>query len=133
VFTLSVAPEALQDLEGIWSISKIAAARIQALLEQIKVDQRLLDVLTVHDFGAYESAPFSVSKVQSQWNTGRDLWRLKLWDLEAQKLPYRVIYAYEIRRQRYHVLGVIHRKGFNYEPDHPFTRRILRSYNRICG
>lgn len=131
--SLTIHPDARSDLEDLWKVSRKAWARIVALLEQIKADPQLLDALTDHDFGAGKDQPFTVSRIESQWHKGKDLWRLKIWDLEAQRLPYRVIYAYEVRRQRYHVLGVIHRRGFNYEPHHPFIQRILRAYDDVCG
>ena len=135
---LSTHPDAQGDIEGLWATAPKAAARILALIEQLKADPRLLDVLTIHNFGADRTEAIAVSKVVSQWSgtgrrDGRDLWRLKLWDLERQQLPYRVIYAYEIRRLRYHVLGVINRKDYNYEPEHPFTKRVLRAYDDVCG
>lgn len=133
MFTLSIHPDAKSDLEDLWKVSKTAFARVTVLLEQIKADPRLLDALTDQDFGATGDEPFTVSRIQSQWHAGKDLWRLKIWDLEVQRLPYRIIYAYEIRKQRYHVLGVIHRGAFNYEPKHPFTQRILRAYDDVCG
>lgn len=135
---LSVHPDAQEDIDDLWNTAPSAAAHILALIEQLKADPRLLDALTIHSFGADGSEPISVSKFLSQWNAtrgrdGKDLWRLKLWDLEKQNLPYRVIYAYEIRRQRYHVLGVINRREYDYEPQHPFTERILRAYDDVCG
>lgn len=133
MYSLSIHPDAKGDLEDLWKVATTAASRVVALLEQIKADPRLLDALTEQDFGAAGDEPFTVSRIQSQWHAGKDLWRLKVWDLEDRRLPYRVIYAYEIRRQRYHVLGVILRSQFNYEPKHPFTQRILRAYDDVCG
>lgn len=135
---LSTHSDAQRDINELWTTAPTAAARILVLIEQLKADPRLLDALTIHNFGADKTEVFSVSKVVSQWSgtsgsDGKDLWRLKLWDLERQKLPYRVIYAYEIRRLRYHVLGVIYRKDYDYEPEHPFTKRILRAYDDVCG
>ena len=135
---LSLHPDAQRDLDGLWAVAPVAAARILVLIEQLKTDARLLDALTIHEFGADRTEAISVSKVVSQWHgnrkqDGKDLWRLKLWDLEKQSLRYRVIYAYEIRKQRYHVLGIIDRKGYDYGPEHPFTQRILRAYDDVCG
>ena len=133
MLSLTIHPDARLDLADLRTRSQAAWGRIAALLEQLKADPRLLDALTDHDYGAARTQPFTVSRIESQWHTGKDLWRLKIWDLEAQALPYRIIYAYEIRRQRYHVLGVIHRRGYNYETGHPFTQRILRAYDDVCG
>lgn len=135
---LSLHPDAQADIDELWKTVPEAAAKILVLIEQVRADPRLLDALTIHNFGDDRSEPFAISKVQSQWagtrsRPGKDLWRLKLWDLERQQLQYRVIYAYEIRRLRYHVLGVINRKSYDYEPEHPFTQRVLRAYDDVCG
>jgi len=139
VLRLLISPEARGDLDGLRAVAPAARLRLLAFLEQLQADLTLLNALTIHDYGSdQDNAQFNVSKIQSLWNAqgrtpGKDLWRLKLWDLEKQGLRYRVIYAYEIRRQRHHILGVINRKDFNYEPDHPFTKRILHQYDDLCG
>ena len=132
MFTLTIHPDARSDLEELWRTSRTAFARISVLLEQIRADPHLLDALTDHAFGLERREAFTVSRIESQWHKGKDLWLLKIWDLDAQNLPYRIVYGYEIRRHRYHVLGVIHRSNYNYEPDHPFTQRILRAYDDVC-
>lgn len=43
---------------------------------------------------------------------------MKVWDLEDKDLRYRVVYAFEPRRQHYHVLAVAPRE-FNYDASHP--------------
>jgi len=132
VSLLTIHPDAIDDLEDLSTRSPNTWARILALLEQIRADHKLLDALTDHGYGVDRTKAFAVSRFESQWHKGTDLWRLKIWDLEAQALRYRVIYAYEIRRKRYHVLGVIQRQGYNYEPDHAFTKRVLKAYDDVC-
>ncbi len=132
MYRLFIHEDAERDLEALWDTEPFAAARIAALLEGIGADQDLMDRLTQHDYGAYATAPFHVSRWQSQWNRGKDLWRLKDWDLEAQGLQYRIPYAYMRGKQHYHVLGVLHRGQVNYDdPNHPITRRILRAYDEL--
>jgi phage-related protein len=132
VFTLSIHADAEADLDELWKVSEKAAARILALLQEIQGDQQLLDALTVHDFGADHKSEFHVSKWLALWNRGLDLWRLKIWDLDAMRLAYRVVYAYEIGKQRYHVLGVFHR-SFNYDRTQPRVQRLENVYHHICG
>ncbi len=100
------------------------------MLEELEGNPDLLDRLTQHDFGAYGSGRFHVSKWFAQWNTGKNLWRLKVWDLEDQGLRYRVVYAFIPRQQDYSVLGIVPRE-FNYEPGHELTRRILAAYEDL--
>ncbi|MFB1488915.1 MULTISPECIES: hypothetical protein [unclassified Thiocapsa] len=90
----------------------------------------LLDRLTQHDYGAHRSADFHVSKWFEQWNKGRDLWRLKVWDLEDKGLRYRVVYAFAPKQHHYHVLAIAPRK-FDYDSSHPFSQRILRAYQEL--
>lgn len=91
---LFIHEDAVADLRALRRTELQAAARIAALLAELKGNPDLLDRLTQHDYGAYHSADFHVSKWQAQWRQGRDLWRLKMWDLEDQGLRYRIVYAF---------------------------------------
>ena len=122
--------DAEADLEALWHTAPQAAARIAALLEELKGNADLLDRLTQHHFGHYRTAPFHVSKWVEQWNKGKDLWRLKVWDLEAKGLRQRVVYAFIPGMRRYYVLGIVPRE-FNYESSHPLSRRILAAYANL--
>ncbi len=119
------------DLEALWENEPQAASRVLALLEQLEGDPDLLDRLTQHDYGAHHSADFHVSKWQEQWRKGRDLWRLKVWDLEDKGLRYRVVYAFIPRKQHYHVLAIVPRRDFDYEERDPISQRILRTYQEL--
>lgn len=119
--------DAEDDLERLWVRAPDAAARIAAILEELAGNQDLLDRLTQHDFGSYHTADFQVSKWSEQWKNGKNLWRLKVWDLEDQGLQYRVVYAFLPSKSQYHVLGIVPR-SFNYESGNELTQRILRAY-----
>ena len=106
------------------------AGRVLALLEQLEGDPDLLDRLTQHGFGAHETAEIHVSKWQAQWRKGRDLWRLKMWDLEKKGLRYRIIHAFIPSKQHYHVLAIAPRE-FDYDADHPISQRILHAYQAL--
>lgn len=113
------------DIAGLWASEPIVAAKVVATLELIRADQSLLDSLTDHGFGNDQTEAIQVSKWQEFWNQNIDLWRFKIWDLEKCGLQYRVIYFYHVREHCYYVLAVVHR-DFNYDPQHPITKRILR-------
>jgi len=130
LIALFVHDDATADLEALWETEPQAAARIADLLEQLEGDSDLLDRLTQHDYGAYHSADFHVSKWQEHWRKGRDLWRLKVWDLEDKGLRYRVVYAFKPREQHYHVLAIAPRE-FDYDTSHPISQRILRAYQEL--
>ncbi|MHB8409001.1 MAG: hypothetical protein ACYDHY_13065 [Acidiferrobacterales bacterium] len=129
---LFIHDDAAADLEALWQREPYAAGQIVALLEELEGNHDLLDRLTQHKFGASHTSEFHVSKWQEQWRKGRDLWRLKLWDLEDKGLRYRIIYAFMPKRQHYHVLAIAPRE-FNYDSQHPLTQRILRAYKELGG
>ena len=66
----------------------------------------------------------------AQWRKGRDLWRLKMWDLEKKGLRYRIIHAFIPSKQHYHVLAIAPRE-FDYDADHPISQRILHAYQAL--
>ncbi len=123
--------DAKVDLLDMLDTAPQAAGRILALLEQLEGDPDLLDRLTQHDYGAYGSADFHVSKWQKQWRKGRDLWRLKVWDLEEKGLRYRIVYAFVPGKLHYHVLAITPRRDFNYEERDPISQRIIRAYQEL--
>lgn len=130
---LFISQEAEDDLELIYGDNEVIATRILALLQELQNDADLLDRLTQHEYGLAGYADFNVSKWLEQWNQGRDLWRLKLWDLE-EKFPdnkYRIIYAFIPLKQQYHVIGIVPRE-FNYEANHPIAKRIIEAYKLLC-
>lgn len=122
--------DAKADLLEILRADPVAGGRIAAVLEEFESDPGLLEILTDHDHCAYESADVHISKWLEQWNKGRDLWRMKIWALEHRNQRYRIIYAYVIRTRRYYVLAVANR-DFDYDDDHPISRRILAAYEDL--
>ena len=107
-----------------------AVAEIVALLEQLASDDDLLDRLTQHGFGKRGVNDFYVGKWLEQWRQGKDLWSMKIWDLEDNGLKYRIIYAFIPQKQHYHVLGILPRE-FNYDAGHELTQRIIRAYEEL--
>ena len=124
---LLIHTDAEQDLDDLAASQPKLAGRMATLLAEVAADAGLMDMLTVHGFGSDEREKFDVSRWQAHWRTGKDLWRLKFWELEHQGLPYRVIYALGRGTADHHVLAIVSR-DFNYDPDHPITRRILQAY-----
>jgi len=127
LISLFVHDDAKDDLLDLRDREPQAVGRILALLEQLEGDPDLLDRLTQHDYGAYHSADFHVSKWQEQWRKGKNLWRLKVWELDDMGLRYRIVYAFDPRKHNYHILGIAPR-AFDYDPSHPISQRILRAY-----
>ena len=122
--------DAEEDLERLWASEPDAASRIGVLLEELEGNSKLLDRLTQQDFGAYGLEDFHVTKWQEQQRKGRNLWRVKIWDLEKMGIRYRIVYAFIARQQDYSVLGIVPRE-FNYDASHELTRRIIAAYENL--
>ena len=124
--------DAKQDLLALRSepSTKVVAARIAALLQQLAGDDDLLDRLTQQGFGRRGIDAFNISQWFEQQRQGNNLWRLKNWDLEDKGLRYRIIYAFIPTKHHYHILGIVPRE-FNYEASHALTQRILRAYEEL--
>lgn len=133
LFRLRIHESAESDLDAIATVDADAAAFLLTFLEELEGDQDLLDRLTQHGYHVRASddwaANFNVEVWAAQQQRGRNLWRLKSWELEAG--DYRVIYAFQALRRVYVVLGVFHRSGFNYECDSPLGRRIAEDYESL--
>ena len=130
MYYLFIHDDAKADLLAIREMDKPTAARFLVLLQELRNSQDLMDRLTQHDYGAYGTEDFHVTKWFEQWNKGNDLWRLKYWELEHGEQRYRVVYAFIPSLHHYHVLGVVPRE-FNYEPNHDLTKRILDAYKDL--
>ena len=129
-YSLVLHPAAQADLSALWEADPRSAALLIATLEQIKADPRLLDSLTIRQFGADGSEPFHVDQWIEQQRHGRNLWRLKHWELEGERRRYRVVYALDPRSSRYTVLGIFTR-DFNYDRNDPRTRRVVADYDAL--
>lgn len=127
---LFVHDDAKADLLHLRGSEPQAAGRILALLEQLEGDSDLLDRLTQHDYRAHGSANFHVSKWHEQWRKGRNLWRLKVLDLEKKAIRHRIVYAFEPQKQHYHVLAIAPRE-FDYDENHPISQRIVCAYEAL--
>ncbi|NMG16965.1 hypothetical protein [Aromatoleum bremense] len=127
---LFVHDDAEDDLEDLWDQEPEAAARLTVFLEELEGNEDLLDRLSQHDYGAHRGADFHVSKWLEQWKKGKDVWRLKVWDLEDKGMRYRIVYAFLPRKGQYHVLGIVPRE-FDYDPGHKISRRILAAYENL--
>lgn len=128
---LFVHHDAQKDLDELWESDEDAAALIEATLDEIRGNEALLDALLEHDFGKRgDGASFHVNKWVQLWRQGKDLWRLKVWELENERKRWRIIYAYMPTESRYYVLGVAPRE-FDYDPNHPLSQRIMAAYEDL--
>jgi len=126
---LHVHDDAYADLDKLWDEDEAAAARIEALLEEIEGDTDLLDRLSQNGYGRPGRDDFNVVWLENQIRVGNNLWRLKMWDVK----DHRVIYAFfpsSPTSGTYHVLGVM-RRAINYDRNHEFIQRIESAYTKL--
>ena len=128
--SLSIHPDAAEDLRRLMETDKFAAGKALALLQQAKHDPKIIESLLDHNFGDEHTAAYHVSKWLEFWNAGYNIWRLKIWMEPKGSLRYRIVYAYEPQTLQYHVLAIVHR-DFDYKRDHEITSRILKAYNDL--
>lgn len=135
MFKVRVQPEAVSDLlemKKAGGSAAVCAARIVAIIEEIKCDPNLLKQLATMKF---DTDDFEVGKYLQFWNDGIDLWKLKIFDFDKVNkkwwtLPYRVLYAYDMGCYTFRVLGILPRE-FDYKADHELTKRIIKTYNDL--
>lgn len=135
MYKLNIEHDAQTDLKSMvdkGGNEKKFAINILAFLSEMKADQALLGSLLDHRF---ENNKFNVNRFQTFWRS-HDVWRLKMfeWDLSQTKkcaIPYRIIYAYDVKCSTFRILAVVNRAQFNYEDNHPTTQRVLRAYSEL--
>ena len=128
--TLTIHPDAADDIRQLMLNDRFAAGKVVALLQQAKHDPKIIASLLDHDFGADHTTAYHVSKWYEFWNAGLNIWRLKIWLEPKGSLRYRIVYAYEPKSLQYYVLAVVHR-DFDYKRDHEITSRILKAYKDL--
>ncbi|WP_202370374.1 hypothetical protein [Pseudomonas sp. MWU318] len=135
MYELIVGDDATEDIEKILEINAPAAYRLGVFLQELECDQDLLEKLSWDQYGGKPHLPekgatFSVSKVYSLYRTGKNIWRLRDFELSREGFEYRIIYAYIPAQDLYFVLAVVER-AFDYDPKHPITQRVLDAYNKL--
>lgn len=130
MYSLSLHDDAQKDLDALWEADPTTCSRLEVVIEELMGNQDLLDRLSQHDFGLYGSEKIHVSKWFEYWNQGKDIWRLKVWELEKQGIQYRIIYAYFPQQSHYSILAVVHR-DFDYDPNHAVSKRLDLTYEAL--
>lgn len=131
---LSLHKDALKDLDDLWEQDPDTAADLEVFLEELSLSQDLMDRLTQHNFGSSRYIePFHVAKWEDQQRRDNNLWRIKFWELENVGLQYRVVYAFFPQSKHHYVLGIMPRKGrdFDYKHEDLRTQRMLRTYGEL--
>lgn len=130
IYSIKVHHDAETDIERLWDTEPDAAALVVALLEEAENDQELLESLTIKDFGIHGTEKIHVDKWVELHKAGKNVWRVKIWELEDLGLQYRIIYALDPRTTRYHVLAVLHR-DFNYDTNDARSKRLIAAYDEL--
>lgn len=123
-------PHVLEDLED-ENVPDEVVANILSLLEQMQADPLVVDKLTTHGNNDFSNTTVNVKR----WETTRshlrdDLWRFRILDCPAT--TYRIVYGYEMKARKIHVLAVVHKEKFDYDDhDTPIAKRILADWMAI--
>lgn len=130
VKSVRIHPHMLQDLEN-EDVPDEVVADILSLLEQIEADPLVVDKLTTHGDNEFGSTTVNVKRWQTMRSNRRDdLWRFRILDCPAT--TYRIVYGYEMKARKIHVLALVHKDEFDYDDhDTPIAKRILADWLAI--
>lgn len=120
--------DATCDLKRIKESDPEGFYRLVAFIQQIRTDARLVDKLLDHGHGSDRKEPISVMKWIGVQKVERlNVWRVKSWDLERQRLKYRLIYCYNWPDQSYNIMAIVPRDEIDYDdPSHPIRLRVIK-------
>lgn len=135
MYELIVGDEATEDLEDLLVEKPVAGYRLATLLEEMSGSQDLLEKLSWDHYGGKPHAPekgaiLSVAKWLGPYRNGKNIWRLRDFELSRLGHEYRLIYAYIPAKDLYYVLAIVER-AFNYDSAHPISQRVFAAYDRL--
>ena len=125
--------DATGDLRAIMARAPGDAAKLVALIQQLKADPKLLSGMNEAVFGGNRIGPIGVKPWRTMRNqTGqKPVFRLRAWDLEAAGLHYRLLYLYNWPDQSLNILAVVAKRDFDYDaPNDPVRQRVYACIQR---
>ena len=135
VYELIPHNDLLIDLKRILATDPQVVYRTRELIEELRSNQDLLDRLSQQNYGVWPNKPkrdafFNVKMWAEAQKNGLNLWRLRDLSLVEKGLEYRLVYAFLPQKKQYFVLAIVE-KDFDYDTDHPVSRRIFASYRSL--
>ena len=132
-YTFHTHRDAEDDLARIQQSNPNAWHYILVVFDEIERDERLSSRLLEPGARVEEPRTIDVKTWEAQWNDGRNLWRIRIFDLEDMGLgSYRIVYAPDHESRVYHILAIVERDKLNYDdPDDPLTQRICAAYAEL--
>lgn len=128
---LAVHRDAADDLQTIKARGEHADHDVLlAFLQQAKTDPALLESMAEDWFGEDGSASYSIRKVVSMHERGRELWRVKVLTLKGLATRYRILYAFDRRWEVFYILGIPPR-DIAYDANHPRIQRLFDLYDSL--
>ncbi|ENO90434.1 hypothetical protein [Thauera linaloolentis] len=129
-YSLSVHKCAEEDLDALYELDEDGAAAIDVFLEEASSSQEILDRFTIQDYRSYSTDfDYDIKRWKQLWGNFA-LWRARLFDVPNVAANHRIIYALHPIERRYYVLGIVPR-DFDYDSDHPLSKRIIRTYGEL--
>jgi hypothetical protein len=129
-YRLLLHDDAELDLESLWMEDEESAAVIEAFLEEVADSQDLLERFLSEFHADHLHDPgFDIKRWKALWKE-YPAWRIRLFNVPKGAANRRIIYTFHPKEQCCYVLGIIPR-GFDYDPKHPLSRRILRALDEL--
>ena len=102
---------------------------INAFLDELENSPKALDELTKWSTEHNSNPMFNVKAITEFQNKGFNLYRIR--PLAKRINKYRIIYAYNGRRDEIYLLATVKKEEYNYEPDSPISQRIFDEYEEL--
>ena len=127
---LNIHEEAIEDFKQLHLSDPKASEKIAVVLSEIKGNEWLMDNLTVKGKWKQGNIHFETYRFSEQWKQGRDLYVVKVLEITGGSVNHRIIHAYNPKTKHHYVLGIVPR-SFNYESQNDYTKRIVRTYDKL--
>jgi hypothetical protein len=127
MYELKLHQDAVADLDDLWERDPDGAADVEVLIEELRDDQGLLAAMRINQ---REEGRLQFSRLHKYHIWGKNLWRVKVWELEDVQgvFPYRLIYGFV--GDVHYVLAVMHRDR-GYDKDRQLVERIRRACREV--
>lgn len=122
----------VEELDALWEKDEDAVTLIEFILSELASDRNFLARMHNRRVRRMSTPDCEVDRLVELWAEGLNISRIKIWDIDGQLLPYRVICALDAAADCYHAIAVVYKKdGYNYERNSEVTRRFVARYHDL--
>jgi len=120
---------AYHELDALYELDEDGAALIDVLFEALSDDAQMLARLCQPDDHYTYTPPFEIKRFAAMQRLGKNIYTLKVRDVQGGLLPYRVLMGYHAQIDTYFVLAVLPRE-IAYDKTDPNFRRVMERYEQ---